>query len=75
MSGFISLSTGISAYHWQIISFLAWFSSITHLSALTVLRNHPSKHQRNIKVRMVPMVVLLGLLVVATIPTSYFSWG
>lgn len=75
ISGFISLSTGISAYHWQIIAYLAWFSSITHLSGLTVLRNYQSHPQRNTKVRMVLMFVLLTLLIVATIPTGYFSWA
>lgn len=75
ISGFISLSTGISAYHWQIIAYLAWFSSITHLSGLTVLRNHEYHPQRNTKVRLVLMFVLLTLLIVATIPTGYFSWA
>lgn len=75
ISGFISLSTGISAYHWQIIAFLAWFSSITHLSGLTVLRSQPSSHQRNTTVRIVLMFVLLALLIVATVPTGYFSWA
>lgn len=75
ISGFISLSTGVSAYHWQIITSLAWFSSITHLSGLTVLRSHHSNHQRNTTVRMVLMFVLLALLIVATVPSGYFSWG
>lgn len=75
ISGFISLSTGISAYHWQIIAYLAWFSSITHLSGLTVLRNHEYHLQRNTKVRLVLMFVLLTLLIVASIPTGYFSWA
>lgn len=37
-SGYAQLSSGISNYHWQMLVYLAWFSSLTHLSTLTVLR-------------------------------------
>lgn len=75
ISGFISLSAAISAYHWQMIGLLGWFSSITHLSGLTVLRYHPSNRQSSTKIRIILMFVLLVLLLVAVVPTGYFSWG
>lgn len=71
----MSSHTGISAYHWQIISYLAWFSSVTHLSGLTVLRNRLANDRRNVRVRVVLMFALLALLLVAIIPTGYFSWA
>lgn len=58
-----------------MITSLAWFSSITHLSGMTVLRSHHSQQQRNMTVRVILMLVLLALLSIATVPTGYFSWG
>lgn len=40
ISGFTQLQTGISAYHWQRLVQLAWFSSVTHLCCLTALRDY-----------------------------------
>ena len=37
-SGYSQLSYGLSSYHWQLIVYLAWFSSLTHLTTLTALR-------------------------------------
>ena len=36
-SGYAQLSSSISNYHWQMLVYLAWFSSLTHLTTLTVL--------------------------------------
>ncbi len=40
VSGYAQLQYGIPAYHWQIIVYLAWFSSLTHLITLTLLRQY-----------------------------------
>ncbi|KAF4817583.1 hypothetical protein CGCSCA5_v005872 [Colletotrichum siamense] len=40
ISGFVLLRCGLDAIHWQIAVFLAWFSTVTHLSGLEVLRTH-----------------------------------
>lgn len=36
-SGYAQLSSGINIYYWQMLVYLAWFSSLTHLLTLTVL--------------------------------------
>lgn len=38
VSGFTQLLCSLSAYHWQVIVDLAWFSSLPHLTTLTALR-------------------------------------
>ena len=40
ISGYSQLRCSLSCYHWRIVSYLAWFSSLTHLSCLTFLRNY-----------------------------------
>lgn len=37
-SGYAQLPYGLASYYWQIIIYLAWFSSLTHLTTLTFLR-------------------------------------
>ncbi|KAM7215095.1 hypothetical protein V8F06_009549, partial [Rhypophila decipiens] len=48
ISAFANLQCGISCYHWQVMVYLSWFSALTHLSCLTVLRNqlYNSKGER-----------------------------
>ena len=38
VSGYTQLPCSLSAYHWQVVVYLAWFSSLTHLTTLTALR-------------------------------------
>src|SRR5450756_2077760 len=35
VSGYTQLHCSLSIYHWQIIVYLAWFSSLTHMTTLT----------------------------------------
>ena len=39
-SAYSQLSCGLSSYHWQLIVYLAWFSSLTHLTTMTALRQY-----------------------------------
>lgn len=52
ISAFILLSRGIQAYHWQLIVYVAWFSSITHISAMTVLRSFLCERRVETSVRL-----------------------
>ncbi|WQF80709.1 hypothetical protein CDEST_05723 [Colletotrichum destructivum] len=74
VSGFWSLKhgPGLSAYHWKMVVSLAWFSSVTHLSALTFLRSYLAKHPAGRLWRLGLMLILLVLLSVAFIPTGHF---
>ncbi|EQB50616.1 hypothetical protein CGLO_09931 [Colletotrichum gloeosporioides Cg-14] len=76
MSGYMSLKheRGLSAYHWKIVVSLAWFSSVTHLSALTFLRSYLAKHSSRRLWRLTLMLILLVLLFVGFLPTGHFDF-
>lgn len=74
VSGYASLHCGISAYHWQLIVYLAWFSSVTHLSALTFLRNYLYNRLGERLWRLISMSAFLCMLIVALAPTGSFDW-
>ncbi|KAF4482896.1 hypothetical protein CGGC5_v009641 [Colletotrichum fructicola Nara gc5] len=65
---------GLSAYHWETAVYLAWFSSVTHLSALTFLRTYLAKHPKGRLCRLIFMFILLVLLFVGIIPTGHFEF-
>ncbi|KAK1480937.1 hypothetical protein CCUS01_16095 [Colletotrichum cuscutae] len=73
-SGFISLDNSLSSLHWKMIAYLAWFSCVTHLSGLTVLRRHLQGESWARYTRLTLMLVLLVMLIVAMIPTAFFNW-
>jgi hypothetical protein len=62
-------------YHWKIVVDLAWFSSTTHLSALTLLRNHFHNHPRQRALRLVFMSCMLVLLFAAILPLGHLMNG
>lgn len=66
--------SGISAYHWNIAVYLAWFSNITHLLVLTFLRKFLSQNTTQRNWRVAAMSCLFILLLVALFPTAYFDW-
>lgn len=76
VSGFWSLKhgPGLTAYHWRMVVSLAWFSSVTHLSALTFLRTYLAKHPTGRLWRLALMSILLILLFAAVIPTGHFEF-
>ncbi|KAI0154683.1 hypothetical protein GGR57DRAFT_512234 [Xylariaceae sp. FL1272] len=74
ITGFALLDCGISAYDWQVIASLAWFSVITHLAGLSVLRSHLRAHAWKRRFRLLLMTALFGLWVRAVIPTIFFAW-
>ncbi|KAF4908008.1 hypothetical protein CGCVW01_v012380 [Colletotrichum viniferum] len=73
-AGFVSLDCYVSAYHWQILSYLAWFSNLTHAACLTALRQHMYYNQMERNFRMILMFILLAGLIAAIVPTGYFNW-
>ncbi|KAF2472365.1 uncharacterized protein BDR25DRAFT_283776 [Lindgomyces ingoldianus] len=74
ISGYAQLKCGLSAYHWQILVFLAWFSSLTHLSCLTFLRNYLYNRPGERVWRLIGMAIMLLMLLVAMVPTGNFNW-
>lgn len=65
------LRCGFDASHWQIAVYLAWFSAVTHLSGLTVLRTYLNAYPWVKHTRVFLMFALLMLLIVGLIPTGF----
>jgi hypothetical protein len=74
ISGIRPTICGLQAYHWQIIVHVAWFSSITHLSALSFLRHYLVNGRKELYIRGILMAILASLLAVAVSLTGHFDW-
>lgn len=75
LSSYIGLSCYVSANHWQLAVQLAWFSNITHVACLTVLRGYLHLHSWERNIRISCMTVLCLALIVSMSPTAYFGWA
>jgi len=69
-SGYMTLGH-LSGYHWRIIGRLAWFSTITHLAALTCLRTYLYRNPLKRFIRLFLMGCLAILLLAATTHIGY----
>ncbi|KAH7131005.1 hypothetical protein EDB81DRAFT_859648 [Dactylonectria macrodidyma] len=70
-----TLRNDLSAYHFQLIVRVAWFSNLTHLAGLTVLRNYLHSRPVEKRIRLSLMVVLSIMLLFALVPTLSFNWS
>lgn len=66
--------TGLSAVHWKMVVYLAWFSCSSHLSALIFLRNYLINRPAARFWRLTSMFALLLCVTVALVPTGHFFW-
>jgi hypothetical protein len=73
ISGYSQLRCGLSVYHWQILVYLTWFCSLTHLSCLTFLRNHLYNHRGERLWRLIGMGALITMLIAALLPTGKYG--
>ena len=73
-SGYIQLRCGLSSYHWQMIIYLTWFSSLTHLTTLAILRQYFRGNPASRLWRAVLMVVMVTMLVCALLPSGDDEW-
>lgn len=73
-SGYAQLSCGLSVYHWQMTVYLAWFSSLTHLATLTVLRQYFRKNPATRLWRAIRMLFMVTMLGIALLPTGDSWW-
>lgn len=69
LAGFISLPV-LKGAHWQMVCYLAWFVTVTHLSGLSIMSEHLHGRYLERISRVVLMVVLLIVLVVAMVPMT-----
>ena len=74
ISGYVQLRCGISTYHWQTIIYLAWFSSLTHLTTLTILRQYFRDNPAPRLWRGVLMLVMVTMLGFALLPSGDQLW-
>jgi hypothetical protein len=74
ISGYSQLRCGLSAYHWQVVVYLAWFSSLTHLSCLTMLQNYLYQRPTQRLLRLLGMAITIVMLIYALKPTGNFDW-
>ncbi|KAK1828757.1 hypothetical protein QBC39DRAFT_415632 [Podospora conica] len=74
LSGYSDLTCFISAYHWQVIVYLAWLSNTTHIACLSACRAYLFRHQLQRNIRLFFMFLLWVGLLGAMIPTAYFNW-
>ncbi|KAL4929529.1 uncharacterized protein BDV17DRAFT_56919 [Aspergillus undulatus] len=65
----------LRAFHWVIVGRLAWFSSLTHLSRLTLLRNylHNRKPQRQWRVSLICAMIIVLLTAIGS-TLDYGGW-
>ncbi|KAL8831441.1 MAG: hypothetical protein Q9170_005290 [Blastenia crenularia] len=73
-SVFAQLNSGIDSYHWQIVVYLVWFSSLTHLTTLTMLRHYFLNNPAARLGRAMLMFVTVLMLGVALLPTGHRQW-
>ena len=73
-SAYAQLGRNISAYHWQTAVYLVWFSTFSHLTTLTLLRQYFSTNSRIWKMRLVLMSLMAMLLFIALLPTGNPEW-
>ncbi|RSL70058.1 hypothetical protein CEP54_001950 [Fusarium duplospermum] len=75
ISGYIALHCGLQSYHWQLTVHLVWLASLTHLAALSFLRNHLANRPGPRTWRVIAMSIMLVFLAVAVGLAGYFDWG
>ena len=75
IAGFIQWGS-ISVYHYHVVIYLAWMSSNTHLSAVTLLPwifDNENRQIRNM-LRLIGMSIVAAMLVAALVPTTKRFW-
>lgn len=75
-AAFSTMST-LSVYHYQVAIYLAWISSNTHLTAVSLLQTEFRENKnRSItrRLRLAAMAFLGVMLLVALVPTASYSW-
>ena len=70
-AGYSQIPGGLPFYYWQFLLQLAWFSSITHLTTLTLLRQYFRKKSAARWWRIILMLLLAVMQTVALLPTIY----
>ncbi|KAK5659365.1 hypothetical protein OQA88_1458 [Cercophora sp. LCS_1] len=70
VSGYYSATRGLSGYHWKMMVRVAWFSTITHLAALSCLRSYLYQNPVKRALRLVLIGILAIMVITATMTTA-----
>lgn len=73
-SGVSQLGCSISTFHWQIVVYLVWYSSFTHMATLTILRRYLRDNKPMRLWRLILMFLIIAGLCAALIPTGNGLW-
>ncbi|OAG01367.1 uncharacterized protein CC84DRAFT_1220884 [Paraphaeosphaeria sporulosa] len=74
IAGYSQLSCGIASYHWQILVYVAWFSSFTFLSAMAFLEGFFLANNSLRLIRVFFMCIMGTLQIAALLPTGSRNW-
>lgn len=75
LSGFAQLKCGLAALKWRVILDLAWFSCLTHLSCMTMLRKYLHTHTFERLWRLLAMGALATFMAVGLLFTANYHWS
>jgi hypothetical protein len=73
IGGLSQLGGGLPVYHWQSVVNLAWFSTMTHLITLTVLRADVRSNGAIRSLRIISMGALIVMLIYTIVPIGYIT--
>lgn len=73
VGGLTQLGWGLESYHFHTIASLAWFSTITHLLTLTILRDEVRSKRPIRYFRLFGMGLLAVMLICISTPLGYFA--
>ncbi|KAL8947320.1 MAG: hypothetical protein Q9222_006386 [Ikaeria aurantiellina] len=77
IAAFCTINT-LSVYHYQVAVYLAWMSSNTHLTAVSLLQKEFRENKEKVvtrRLRLGAMAFLGLLLLVALVPTASYNWA
>lgn len=74
ISAYSQLDCGISAYHWQMVVFIAWFASFSFVSAMAFLEGYLQTNRNMRLIRIFFMCIFASLLIAALLPTGSSLW-
>jgi hypothetical protein len=71
IGGFSQIQGGLDIYHWQCVISMAWFSSVTHLLTLTILREEAKPNKTLRIVHITAMGALIFMILYGMVPIGY----
>lgn len=74
IGGYKAFACGLSLYHWQLVIYQAWLTTVTHATILSFLRTYLLNHRQHLLWRFGGMSIIIVMLLVAIILTPRYTW-